>query len=180
MDKNSQKEEFSYGYIHLLASVCGYIFDTATRAKDNNLGIDVEIIDSVSTLDNEAARFFIQAKCTTPEYFIEEGDFYKYDLKVTSYKQLIRKTLDPLILVILVVPKEIEDWITIDEENGETIIRKCAYWISLKGKEPTNKTGTIRIKIPKENLFTPTAMRNIMKASIDYREKLFGLDEQYG
>ncbi|MBD2772686.1 DUF4365 domain-containing protein [Iningainema sp. BLCCT55] len=70
MDENSKKEEFSYGYIHTLASACGYITIRSERPLDNR-GIDLEIIGS--ELENgEAPRIAVQNKCTTLKYFYEE------------------------------------------------------------------------------------------------------------
>ncbi|NJO93885.1 MAG: DUF4365 domain-containing protein [Hydrococcus sp. RM1_1_31] len=79
MDENSQKEEFSYGYIHILASVCGYIIHRAERQLDNR-GIDLEIIGA-ELESGDAPRIVVQTKCTTKRYFYEEQVCFKYDLK---------------------------------------------------------------------------------------------------
>lgn len=84
MDDNSKKEEFSYGYIHTIASVCGYITRRSDRQLDNR-GIDLQIIGA--ELENgEAPRISVQSKCTTLKYFYEEGEHFKYDLKISNYK----------------------------------------------------------------------------------------------
>lgn len=173
MDQNAQKEEFSLGYIRILASVCGYVFDIASRQEDNYLGIDVKIIDSVSSVTNEPPRFTIQAKCTTSKYLIDRGDFYTYTLKINNYKHLIKKTIDPFILVITIVPEGIDNWISIDDIKGETLLKSCSYWISLKGEKEIPTQSTVTIKIPKQNLFTTDVMKMLMQKSFDDREDWF-------
>lgn len=42
MDDNTKKEEFSYAYVKLLASVSGLIVTDASRALDN-AGVDITI-----------------------------------------------------------------------------------------------------------------------------------------
>ena len=58
MDENSKKEEFSYGYIHILASICGYIVYPSKRAENNFLEKDLHIIDSDSLDNAEAPKIF--------------------------------------------------------------------------------------------------------------------------
>lgn len=179
MDENSKKEEFSYGYIHLLASICGYIIYPSKRAEDNFLGIDLHIIDSDESLDNaEAPRIFSQLKCTTQKYFYEEEEFFKYDLEIRNYNQLRKESLDPNILILVIVSENIEDWMVIREAQQNSLINGCAYWASLKGMRETSNTEKIRIKIPKTNLLTPVALQKIMRNSLENRKKLFDLQKQ--
>lgn len=172
MDENSKKEEFSYGYIHLLASVCGFITNQAQRAEDNFLGIDLHIIDSQSLDNGQAPRIFAQVKCTTPKYFYESKNCFKYDLKARNYNQLVKKSIDPNILIVLVVAEDLTKWITVCEDKHESLIKGAAYWVSLEGMEKTENTQ-VRIEIPKDNLLTPATLQRIMEDSLERRIRLF-------
>jgi hypothetical protein len=147
MNDNSIKEEFSYGYIHALASVCGYITHRSERQLDN-IGIDLQIIGRESD-GSEAPRISAQSKCTTWKYFKERKDGYKYDLEVKNYNKLIKKSIDPTILIIVIVPEEINNYLRVDEFQKETLMTHCAYWVSLQGQPATTNTDAVRITIPK-------------------------------
>jgi hypothetical protein len=176
MDENSKKEEFSYAYICILASICGYITHPPRRAEDNYLKVDLHIIDSQSLDDGGAPRIYVQAKCTTPKYFYESEKHFKFDLKAKDYNQLIKKSLDPHILIVSIIPENIEESIIICKDKQESLIRGCAYWLSLEGMEKTEKTK-IRVQIPKENLLTPATLKEIMKISLERRRRIFGILE---
>jgi ribonuclease HIII len=178
MDENLKKEEFSYGYIRILASVCGYIVNPGQRAEDNILGIDLHIIDSQNLEDGQAARIYAQVKCTTPKNFHEVESCFKYDLKVRNYNQLIKRSIDLNILIIVLVPENLENWITIYEDKQESLIKGCAYWLSLNGMEETKNTREIRIEIPKNNLLSPVALQKLMADAIERRNKIFGMLEK--
>lgn len=175
MDENTKKEEFSYGYIHVLTSACGYIIQRSGRSLDN-CGIDLQIIDSETSENAEAPRISAQTKCTTPKYLHEEENCFKYDLKVANYNQLIKKAIDPNILIVVIVPDEISDWLNICEKKQESLLKTCGYWVSLEGKEKTLNTRTTRIKIPKANILTLEALKIMMISSQERRKKLFGLE----
>ncbi|NEQ69240.1 MAG: DUF4365 domain-containing protein [Symploca sp. SIO2D2] len=178
MDDNTKKEEFSYGYIQLICSISGCSVEKSGRARDNS-GIDVTIIASDEIGDIDSPRIDAQVKCTTLAK--ENNDVVKYPLKVENYNKLINlKCFVPQILIIVLVPQNIDNWLEISEK--ETIMKKCGYWISLKGKEQTNNKKTVTVEIPKENLFTPEAISKLMQQAAKDRAKLlndnFSLEEQ--
>ena len=65
------------------------------------------------------------------------------------------------ILVILVVPKNIENWL--EQSDQQTIVKHCAYWASIRGKPPTQNTNTVRVSIPQVNRLTPNELRRLMQ-----------------
>lgn len=50
----------------------------------------------------------------------------------------------------------------LEQNTDGLIITKCAYWVSLKGQEPTDNRASIRIVIPGDNVLTPEALNEIM------------------
>jgi hypothetical protein len=43
------------------------------------------------------------------------------------------------------------------------ILRRCAFWASLRGAPPTDNQVTIRISIPVANVFTVEAVRALLQ-----------------
>jgi hypothetical protein len=102
----------------------------------------------------------IQAKSTFRATVM--ADEVLYDLEVKSYDDL--RAIDvgtPRILVLLVQPENELEWTEMDEEALR--LRRCAYWISLKGREPTSNTETVRVSIPRANRFSVEALQGIME-----------------
>lgn len=87
-----------------------------------------------------------------------------YDLEAKAYNDLVYKTEDglgsPFILIVLCLPKNPAEWLEVSEE--QLLLRKCCYWHHLVG-EPTNNVGTKRIFIPRSQLFTPDALKDLLE-----------------
>ena len=89
-------------------------------------------------------------------------DHVVYDLDADTYKLLRRSTISsPGILLLLVLPVERAEWIHHTEDRLE--LRRCAYWLSLRGWPASTNTSSVRIQIPRVNQFTPTALTRIME-----------------
>ncbi|MBW4599024.1 MAG: DUF4365 domain-containing protein [Calothrix sp. FI2-JRJ7] len=42
-------------------------------------------------------------------------------------------------------------------------LKRCAYWLSLRGRPPLEKQTTITVEIPRQNIFSPNALKTIME-----------------
>lgn len=175
MDENSKKEEFSYGYIHALASVCGQITHRSERQLDNR-GIDFQIIGA-ELEDSDAPKISVQSKSTTWKYFKEGKDAYKYDLEVKHYNRLIKKSIDLTILIIVILPEDTDNCLYINEIQKETLIKHCAYWTSLQGEPPSNNKDKVRINIPKQQILTKEELQELMQKSENKRKRLLENDK---
>jgi hypothetical protein len=162
MDRNTQKEEFSCAYIKAVASVAGYTVENKLRPMDN-AGVDVTIEVPGEIGEVLFPKFDAQVKCTSQDILHE--NYIRFPLKVKNYNKLRHeRPLTPQILIIVLVPSDISEWLNISEE--ETLMKKCGYWISLKGWPETNNNRTITIDIPRSNLFTPSALKSIMNTIV--------------
>lgn len=160
MDRNTQKEEFSYAYIRAVASVAGYSVDQKPRPMDN-AGVDVTVTVPGEIGTALSPKFDAQVKCTSSEDIINKS-FIKFPLPVKNYNRLRHKNpTSPQILIVVLVPDDITAWLNISE--SETLLKKCGYWISLKGKPETENTKTITVDIPRQNILTPSSMKFIME-----------------
>jgi hypothetical protein len=50
----------------------------------------------------------------------------------------------------------------ISQTKEALILRRCAYWISLRGSEPTTSQSTVRIVIPRANVFSVQSLQALM------------------
>lgn len=159
MDTNTQKEEFSYAYVKAVASVAGCAVEQKPRAIDN-AGIDLTIVVPGEIGEILFPKFDAQIKCTSSQTVFHSNSI-KFPLDVKNYNKLRHeKPLTPQLLIVVLVPTDIHGWMSISED--ETLVKRCGYWISLKGKPHTNNSSTITIDIPRSNLFTPSALSLIM------------------
>lgn len=159
MDINIQKEEFSYAYINSIVSTAGLSQVIQTHSLDMK-SVDI----TIQSTDKPFPKLDVQVKCTSRSDIIDiNKKSILWDLPVNNYNQLIdQERWTPLILILVLVPEDINDWVIIDQNKSETIVKKCAYWISLKGKNPTSNDKTIRVQIPFTNILTPDSLKLIM------------------
>ena len=74
-------------------------------------------------------------------------------MEAKNYNDLVRTDIGtPRILIVYSMPKDQEEWINTSKEF--MILKKCAWWLSLKGLAPTENRSKKRIKIPENNLLT--------------------------
>ncbi|MGL5943325.1 MAG: DUF4365 domain-containing protein [Waterburya sp.] len=167
MDTNTRKEEFSYGYLKTIGAKSGIAIENHGRSIDNQ-GIDIQAVYA-GKLDNiHTPRIDAQVKCTSQD--IEKEDYIHFPLETKAYELLINPFVyNPIILIVVLVPKNLNEWVNIN--NEQTVIKKCAYWISLKGKKPSTNKNIITVKISKNNIITPESFSNIIKQEAEKRRK---------
>ena len=167
MDINIQKEEFSYAYIYAVVSAAGYSFQIATRPLDIG-GIDIIISGEEKEYSLYPPRLEVQVKSTSTA--VIDNEFIRYPLKLKNYNELRKsKTLVPKILVVALLPDTPQEWVNQSEE--ELCLRRCGYWLSLKEQPETQNTESVTVYLPRQQLFTVSAIKNIMD-TIEARGKL--------
>ena len=106
MDINQQKEQFSITYIRAIAAVAGY---SLYRPEIDNDSVDLGILSRGGTGKIFSPRLELQLKCTARD--VLEKNSIKYPLIIKNYHDLRVKSLVPRILVIVLVPEKVTDWI---------------------------------------------------------------------
>lgn len=160
MDSNSRKELFSYAYVRAVAAAAGYSVQEKTRTMDN-VGLDLTIEVPGEVAGMLFPRFDAQVKCTSSPDVIKENSI-NFPLRVNNYDKLRNnRPLAPQILIVVLVPEEVKDWIDVSEE--EIVLKKCGYWASLKGMPATNNRNTVTVELPRINLLTPDNLMQIME-----------------
>ena len=156
----TQKEEYSYAYISAVASTAGYSFQIAPRPLDL-VGVDVTITGIVSPGSRRRTRLDLQLKCTSQDILDDDG--IRFPLEIKNYNELrnINPDDDPLLLIIILVPEKVEDWL--QQSETELCMKRCAYWMSLRGQPERNNQTTVTVYIPRTNVFTVDALRTLMQ-----------------
>lgn len=156
----TQKEEFSYAYISAVASAAGYSFQIASRPLDL-VGVDVTITGIISPGSRRRTRLDLQLKCTSQNLLEDEG--IRYPLEIKNYNEL-RNTNpddDPLLLIVVLVPDKVEDWL--QQSETELCLKRCAYWVSLRGQPQSTNQTTVTVYLPRQNVFSVDALKTLMR-----------------
>jgi Domain of unknown function (DUF4365) len=155
VDINIQKELFSYAYIHAVVSATGYSSEI-TKEKDR-YGIDLTISGEEG---NSFPQLDVQVKCTSME--LPNDEFIRYPLKLKNYNDLRKENITvPRILVVVLVPDKIEDWL--QQSEPELCMKYCGYWKSLRGEPETKNTRAVTVSLPRKNIFNVDALKSLMQ-----------------
>lgn len=161
LTREHRQEDLSYAYILSVVAKAGC---NCTYQQRHDYGIDIEIgyvVKIHKKMKDTGHRLHVQAKASQNFIISDDSNWILYDLKVDTYNDLISKDKgNPVILVLYCMPNDENDWLSVCEEC--TILRHCGYWISLRGMSVSTNRETQRIKIPKEQMFTDTSLKDIM------------------
>ena len=161
LPENDVKEALSIAYIQVVCGMAGYNYSKDSKDYGMDITVSEVIKRKTGKVYPSGRRIDIQAKATT------DGDgasdkLIKYPLRNKNYNDL--RAADggtPRILVVLFLPKEQDSWI--DQGIKRLIMRRCAYWASLKGKEGVEEDGSTTIKIPQKNIFSVEQLKSMME-----------------
>lgn len=157
MHITQQQEQFSNAYLRMVATVAEC---TLSKPDVDDDSIDFTIYGKGYSGLYGYPRLEVQLKCY--QNFPIELQGFSYPLKIKNYNDLrVTNVLVPRILIILVVPNEIEYWL--DQSDQQTIVKHCAYWVSIRDKPPTQNTSTVTISIPQVNRLTSNELRRLMQ-----------------
>lgn len=155
MDVSQQQEQFSNAYLHAVATVAGCTIATP--------GVDDDSIDfTISTKEFSARpKLDVQIKCYIQDACIGSNGF-SYQLKMKNYDDLrITDILVPRILVVVVVPRTVTDWLSHSDE--QTLMKFCGYWTSIRGKIDSANKQTVSVNLPQANRFTADSLRSLLQ-----------------
>ena len=90
-----------------------------------------------------------QAKATSQDVLGDQHVAFRLNKK--NYNDLCDPSVTvPIILVVFLMPEDINDWLT--HSSDELVLRRCAYWTSLRGKPETDQQ-TKTVHIPTVKMF---------------------------
>ena len=152
MDLNTQKSRFSLSYIEAVASHAGF--------QVEEVRVDFDSVDGTLKADfGKRPRIEFQAKATARDV-VRENNVH-FPLSVKNYDDLRLEAINPRILIVLVMPESIDEWIIQSDE--ELCLRYCAYWVSLNGRPASTNQDTITVYLPLVNVFDSAQLTGMME-----------------
>ncbi len=152
MPRTMQQECFGDAFLLAVASVAGCA--VSLRRPDND-SIDWTLSCKLS----RRPKIDIQMKTWTGGN--ESTDPIRYPLKRKNYDDLIlTDVLVPRILVVVIIPQEIGEWMELSEE--QLALRRSGYWVSLAGQPQHENETSVTVSVPRANLLTVEALQQLM------------------
>ncbi len=154
-----QKEALSQAYVRAVIAKAGFNFGKT----EFDYGIDGTIKDVVNRNGRYVESCFginfqLKSSCNVT---IENG-LVVYDLESKNYNDLVAESsMLPNILILLALPSNSDEWLEVTAE--QLVMKKCAWWYSMEGQEPTTNQATKRITIPEGQIFSPAALVTLME-----------------
>jgi Domain of unknown function (DUF4365) len=157
--KAHRQEGLSWAYIQAVAAKA--VFGYNPRIVDYGFDLTLQhITKRRGRLGESGFAVNIQARSTTISAMT--GDSISYDLDVHTYDLLrIPRTDSIRLLVLLVLPAVEREWLQVTDE--ELLLRRAAYWYSVRGEWATQNRRSIRLAIPRTQLFTPQILHDFAK-----------------
>jgi hypothetical protein len=156
MHINQRKEQFSIAYVRAVASVAGY---TTYKPDVDDDSVDLGIAAKGPSTTFHSPHLELQLKCTWSDEIDEEN--LHFPLKLKNYDDLRNeRVMIPRILVVVRVPEILGEWLAHGEEG--LTMRRCAYWVSLRGKPETTNEASVTIRLPGMQQFTVAALQSLM------------------
>lgn len=148
------ESRLSFAYLHAVASHAGYVCRAAMPEEDKE-GIDAVLTAYGAFPDTWKTQVTInvQLKATVKVPF-DDGTSLSYFIdKVRRYDKLRADHREPVrVLIVLFLPAAHADWLECGEE--QLILKRCAYWVSLRGAPPSDNNSGQTVKIPKAQRFS--------------------------
>jgi hypothetical protein len=158
MHITARQEQFSRSAVYAIASRAG------CAVSERNVDDDSIDLTLCSKMLSRRPSVDIQLKCTHQDVLRETE--LTYPLSRKNYDDLrFEDLLVPRILIVVLVPAEINDWLHLTEER--MLVRGCGYWRSLRGAASTENISTVAIAVPREQMFTPDALTQMMQTIHD-------------
>jgi len=159
LTENKIKEEISLAYV--LAIAATKAFSTEITRVDSD-SIDATIIYNGYLVPGESTLYSpeikLQLKATSHANII--GDNIHFPLPLKNYNDLKARSGNPRLLIILCLPEVKEDWLI--HSTNELILKKCAYYLNLKGFADTDNDTSVTVKVPLNNVFSPDSLFDLM------------------
>ncbi|WP_413193677.1 DUF4365 domain-containing protein [Pararobbsia alpina] len=156
--------ELSYAYVHAVAASAGVECVVSGRISDNE-GVDLRLFGNGPFPDGVKRRFAqldVQIKATSGKPAHVDGAF-SYSLRDVSKYDLYRcrTRTPPCILVALFLPESRAEWVA--QDICALSLRRCAYWLSLRGAPETSNATSVTIRFPTDQVFDAAALKTLMR-----------------
>ena len=161
MQETQRKEDLSISYISALCAYGGIAYETVRHDDDSTDGTLRKRI-SLDANRKFDAELRIQLKCTSStSQYADKEDCLTYKLKAKNYNDLCLESTTPIMLGLLVLPEDETTWLSWTPE--ELLIRGTMYWAEFSSQDNTDNSGTVNVKIDKENVINADTLNEILE-----------------
>lgn len=157
LPSTARKAVFGVVYLRAVAAVAGYTVSVPEVDYDS---VDV----TLNSKEGKRNRLEFQVKCSAQPAPV--GVDLAYRLKRKNYEDLRIDSVIPRFLLVVIVPDDITQWMRQSERRMN--LRRCGFWCSLRGAQdlPNPDSSSITVRLPRTNLLTPEALRDLMERGI--------------
>ena len=120
----------------------------------------VSVDATIRSGDASSTQFDVQLKATSTPNLKTDGLHFRLLRK--NYNDLVADRTTPLLLIVLELPPADADWLECTVEH--LVMRRCGWWKSLLGNDPTD-AETITIVIPEKQRIGTSGMALLMAAA---------------
>lgn len=156
---NACLEQFSIGFVRMVAAAAGC--SVKSHATDYD-GVDITVTSSADYEVWHGAEIELQLKCTRRQGVLH-GDHLSWQMETNALRKLTLKRFTPAVLGVLLVPREDDHLLELDEHHLRTESRM--YWEHARnldqhvGADQASKT----VLLPRSNLFDVPNLLKIMQ-----------------
>lgn len=159
LPRNQRQEDFSRAYVRAVAARAG----VSCSDFINDFGIDMCLRDVEEVgrrFSDSGDQIDVQVKSTgraivTDMEVIYDLECRTYDLLRHAHPRCAR------VLVLVLLPPDEDLWLS--QTSEELVLRRCGFWLSLRGAPSVDSETTTRIAIPRANVFSPEVVRSMMQ-----------------
>jgi len=157
MTLNDLKAAFSLAYMRAVAHAAGFFAQGVDRERDGD-GVDLTLFSRDSHGLVRSPSVDLQVKATAAPV---DCDPIPFDLDAKNYNELCHTGWQvPRILAVVFLPEDQADWV--DTSPEQLILRRCGYWLPLRGQQTTTNTTSVRVKLPRTNLVDVASVQSMM------------------
>lgn len=154
MTEEIQKEQFSYAYVRAIAAVAGIKVDKPEVDDDS-----VDLRFSVKSVAGATVPPLIETQVKATADSIKHDGLH-YELKLKNYNDLRGERIVPRYLIVLLVPPIPAEWL--NQTTEQLVLKKCAYWLSLKDLPVTKNATSVTVTIPSAQVFSVEVLTRMM------------------
>lgn len=161
MRTTQHKEDLHISYISALCAAAGISYDIQRHDNDSTDGIIKKRISLGNDLFYDSAvRIQLKATSSSSQYE-DKGQYITYKLKVKNYNDLCTPSTTPIILGLLILPEDENEWVKWSTE--ELLIKGCMYWADFSTQQISDNSDTVSVRLEKQNVINQETLLNILE-----------------
>jgi hypothetical protein len=156
--QNPLQGDFGEAWVEVIAAACGLLHGRPTTLDLEKADVELVRLGVVAGTFNPTVK--VQVRTTHDLRDISE-EALAYDLDVGTYN-VLRRT-DHSVRRVLVVIGLSEQAARVRLTDEGILLVGRAAWVSLEGHPPTSNTGTVVVKLPKQNAVDPRGLQRLLE-----------------